>query len=41
MMAALDKTGVEIEVEDVLIRRGITQKDTAEVVPVQLAATVT
>ena len=41
MVAAFDQAGVEIEVKDVLIGRGIAEEDSAKVVAVQLAATVT
>ena len=40
MVTALDETRVEIEIEDILICRGITQKDTSEVMAVQFASTV-
>ncbi len=41
MVAAFDQACVEIEVKDVLIGRGIAEEDSAKVVAVQLAATVT
>ena len=41
MVAAFDQARVEIEVKDVLIGGGIAKEDSAKVVAVQLAATVT
>ena len=41
MVTAFDQARVEIKVKDVLISRCITEEDSAKVVAVQLASTVT
>jgi hypothetical protein len=41
MMAGLHKTRIKIKVEDVLIRRGVTEEDSREVMTIKLATTST
>jgi hypothetical protein len=40
MVTALDETRVEIKIENILICRGVTQKNTTEIMAIQFASTV-